>query len=210
MDRVPKEPQPLFRILTQLYTTLLAGAIRIKSGVTLADPSISNPTRFYISIEYKNSDAARSLEKSWHAWERSKLKHEEPIEILVGCSQEDTGLDPIRAYGDWVGQGHRQLLAEQVASTSASHRLVDLQRRYDPKRHRLLAEPLLIHRSCWKSFEGGSRLKTAVRGWVAQHHLHGLIDPGYSDVSTCKAIEEDGKPDFRVTLGDGSSNSCSV
>jgi Methylase-associated X1 len=187
----------------QLYTTLLVG-IDLESGVIVsADPAIHNPTRFYISIEYKNVDAALSLDKGWHAWERAKREHEAPIEILVGCSQEHV-LDLIlfERMAEGLDQGHRQLLAERVAGKSASRRLVELQRQHDPERHTLLAELAVEADALLDIIQGANRLKTAVRGWVAQHHLHGIMlkIPG---VSGCEAIEEDGKPDFRVRMRDG-------
>jgi Methylase-associated X1 len=196
------ELHPIFDDPYKLYTTLLAG-IDLESGVIVsADPAIHSPTRFYISIEYKNADAAISLQKGWHAWERAKREHEQPIEILIGCSQE-RALDLIlfERLAAGLDQGHRQLLAEQVAAGLASHRLVDLQRRHDPERHTLLAELSVETDALLDIIQGANRLKTAVRGWVAQHHLHGLIRkvPG---VLSCEAIEEDGKPDFRVRMRD--------
>jgi hypothetical protein len=196
------ELHPIFHDPYKLYTTLLVG-IDLETGVIVsADPVIHNPTRFYISIEYKNADAVFSLKRGWHAWERAKREREEPIEILIGCSQErvlDLVLFERMAAG--LDQGHRQLLAEQLAGSSATHRLVDLQRRYDPERHALLAELSVEADALLDIIQGANRLKTAVRGWVAQHHLSGMIRE-IADVSSCEAIEEDGKPDFRVRMGD--------
>jgi hypothetical protein len=186
-----------------LYTTLLVG-IDLESGVMVsADPAVHNPTRFYISVEYKNFDADLALRNGWHVWERAKRDHEEPIEVLVGCSRERV-LDLIlfeRMAKD-LDQGHRQLLAEQVAPGLASLRLVQLQRRHGADQHALLEELAVETGELLDIIHKANRLKTAVRGWVAQHHLHRLIwaIPG---VSSCEAIEEDGKPDFRMRLGDG-------
>ena len=184
----------------ELYTTLFVG-IDLESGVIVsADPAAHNPTRFYISIEYKVADAALALERAWHSWERAKRGAEEPIEILVGCSQERI-LDLIlfeRAASN-LDPGHRQLLAERVAGGSASERLVELQKR---TQHGLLAELDVKTDVLLDIIQRANRLKTAVRGWVAQHHLEAVIRnvPG---VSNCESIEADGKPDFRVTLSDG-------
>jgi hypothetical protein len=198
------ELHPIFDDPFHLYTTLLIG-IDLESGfVVSADPVIHNPTRFYISIEYKNADAELSLKSGWHFWERAKRNHEEPIEILIGCSQ-DRLLDLIlfeRAAKN-LDQGHRQLLAEQLAAGSASLRLLEFQQQHDVQQHALLEELAVESEALLDIIQRANRLKTAVRGWVAQHHLHHLLSrvPG---VSSCEAIEEDGQPDFRMTLGDGS------
>jgi len=199
------ELHPLFDDPYGLYTTLLVG-IDPESGVLVsADPAIHNPTRFYISIEYKNADAQASLESGWHAWERAKRGHEEPIEILVGCPQ-DRVLDLIlfERMAAGLDQGHRQLLAEYVAERSPSHRLLELLRRHPQDRHGLLEELSVDANALLDIIQGANRLKTAVRGWVAQHHLHGRIR-AVPSVACCEAMEEDGRPDFRVRLRDGAS-----
>ena len=68
--------------------------------------------------------------------------------------------------------------------------------------HALLEELAIEPNALLDIIQRANRLKTAVRGWVAQHHLHRLICevPG---VSSCEAIEEDGKPDFRMRMGNG-------
>ena len=82
------ELHQLFDDPYSLYTTMLLG-VDLESGVIVsADPAMHNPTRFYISVEYKNFDADLALRNGWHVWERAKRDHEEPIEVLVGCSQE--------------------------------------------------------------------------------------------------------------------------
>jgi Methylase-associated X1 len=196
-----EELHPIFDDPFKLYTTLMVG-IDLESGVVIsADPAIHNPTRFYISVEYKNADAELSLTKGWHAWERVKRGRQEPIEILVGCSQERVlDLVMFERMAQTLDQGHRQLLAEQVADGSASRRLVAFRGRRDVDQHSLLKELAVERDVLLDIIENANRLKTAVRGWVAQHHLHERIAkaPG---VRSCEAIEEDGRPDFRVSIG---------
>jgi hypothetical protein len=197
------ELHPIFDDPCKLYTTLLIGIDLESRVIVSADPAIHNPTRFYISVEYKHADADLILEKGWHPWERAKRDREEPIEVLVGCSQErilDLILFERTAKG--LDQGHRQLLAEQVALGSIGRRLVELERRHDTEQHALLGELAVEADVLLDIIQRANRLKTAVRGWVAQHHLHRLICdiPG---VSSCEAIEEDGKPDFRMRMGEG-------
>ena len=189
------ELHQLFDDPYRLYTTLLIG-IDLESGVMVsADPVVHNPT--------KNSDADLALTNGWHVWERAKRDREEPIEVLVGCSQErilDLILFERMAKG--LDQGHRQLLAEQLAPGLASLGLTQLQRQHGADQHALLEELAVETGELLDIIHKANRLKTAVRGWVAQHHLHRFIwtIPG---VSSCEAIEEDGKPDFRMRLDDG-------
>ncbi len=196
------EPHAIFDDPYKLYATLMVG-IDLESGVVVsADPAVHNPTRFYISVEYKTADADLALTRGWHAWERAKRGQLEPIEILVGCSQARVlDLVMFERMAQNLDQGHRQLLAEQVADGSASRRLVALQERGHLDQHSLLTELAVERDVLLDIIQGANRLKTAVRGWVAQHHLHDLIAkaPG---VRSCEAIEEDGKPDFRVSIGD--------
>ena len=198
-----EELHPIFDDPFSLYTTLMVG-IDLESGaIVSADPAVHNPTRFYISIEYKTADAELSLKRGWHVWERAKRDREEPIEVLVGCSQErvlDLILFERAAKG--LDQGHRQLLAEQVAAGSISQRLVELGRRSEVERHALLEELAVDADALLDVIQRANRLKTAVRGWIAQLHLHRLIS-GISGVTSCEPLEEDGKPDFRMRIGDG-------
>lgn len=190
------EFQNIFDDRYDMYTTLFMG-IDLESGfVVSADPAIHNPTRFYISIEYKMAEADLSLERGWHAWERTKRGRNDPIEVLVGCSQ-DRVLDLVlfERMAKGLAQGHRQLLAEQL---SERNRLHPGWRRSSP--HMLLTELAVDEDSLLDIIQRANRLKTAVRGWVAQHHLDSIISK-LPEVSSCESIEKDGRPDFQVTIG---------
>jgi hypothetical protein len=45
--------------------------------------------------------------------------------------------------------------------------------------------------------QAAPRLKMAVRGWVAEHHLEAVLRET-AGVESCRALEEDGRPDFEV------------
>ena len=46
---------------------------------------LHSPTRFFISIEYKEERVEGILRAGWHAWERDhRAADDKPIEVLVG------------------------------------------------------------------------------------------------------------------------------
>jgi len=193
----PEDLQYIFDDPYGLYTTLFVG-LDLESGIVVsADPAVHNPTRFYISIEYKIAEADLSLERGWHTWERAKRGRDEPIEVLVGCPQErvlDLVLFERMAKG--LDQGHRQLLAEQLSRPSGPRSVWR-----GSSQHMLLTELAVDEDVLLDIIQRANRLKTAVRGWVAEHHL-GQIISKLPEVSSYKPIEEDGKPDFQVRIGD--------
>lgn len=194
------ELHPIFDDPHGLYVTLFAG-IDLERGVMVAaDPRVHDPTRFFISIEYKIDQALQTLRAGWTSWERSKIGHAEPIETLVACAQDrilDLVLFERAAHG--LAPGHRQLLAEKVAERSPSMALVDYQSSADPLRHELLAELNLDMSVLLEIIQNAARLKMAVRGWVAEHHLIRALR-SESVVGDAVTIPGDGQPDVAVTL----------
>lgn len=184
----------------RLYTTAFGGVDLERGIFVAADPALHNPTRFYISIEYKTLLTDRTLESGWGIWEREKRDRAEPIEILVACVKErilDLLLFERAARG--LAPGHRQLLAEDFARQSPAAALADRQRALDPSKHTLLAELAVDMEDLLDVIENADRLKMAVRGWVAEHHLAQMLlaNPIVRDVTT---IAGDGQPDLLVTL----------
>lgn len=68
--------------------------------------------------------------------------------------------------------------------------------------HRLEREFDLGAKDILELIAGAPRLKMAVRGWVAERHLHAALEC-LDAVAHVEPIEEDGKPDFRVELRRG-------
>ena len=74
-----------------LYTTLFVGINPEAGFFVAADPVIHSPTRFFISVEFKEAHAQAILKEGWHAWEREKLAphpSEPAFEVLVGARKE--------------------------------------------------------------------------------------------------------------------------
>ncbi len=172
-----------------LYTTLLVG---INPGLGFfvgADPVLHNPTRLFISIEFKQRHVEAILQLGWHAWERErKGAPEEPVEVLVGGTPESF-LSYIRLEREAVGedQGHRQLLAEKALRNPSTV-------------HSLITEFKLTEREVLDLIESAHRLKVAVRGWVAEEHLYRQIRT-LPETKSCSRLAGDG-PDLSVLLLD--------
>lgn len=188
----------------ELYTTIFMG-INLEQGFFVAaDPLMHSPTRFFISLEFKEAHAQRILTEGWAAWQREKRTRglEEPVEVLVGGRQESVlrlvrfeqaarGLDP----------GHRQLLAEKLSeepAVLAPSPTVEVQRRISTVvPHDIAAEFELSQSEILDLISSAPRLKMAVRGWVAETHLGRLLQevPG---VEECTPIETEGGADLRL------------
>ena len=180
-----------------LYTTLFVG-INPDLGVFVgADPVVHSPTKFFISLEFKQQHVDEILRTGWHAWERESRGAEQPIEILVG-GQADAFLRYIRFEREALGEdaGHRQLLAERVFGGG-----VPLRQASDhpsgQELHRLAREFELSQREVLDLIEGFPRLKMAVRGWVAEEHLYRLLRHT-AGVAECERLRAGGGADLAL------------
>lgn len=178
-----------------LITTLFVGIDPVRRIIVAADPVLHDPTPMFMSIEFKRRHAEAIMAEGWHAWERrSERQAHEPVEVLVGARQ-DRVLDLIRferaARG--LDQGHRQLLAEKLAT--GHERVAAAQD--DPSAHRLIAELGLDPATLFDLIDEAGRLKMAVRGWVAEVHLEDFLRdvPGVTD---CQRLNAEGQPDLQL------------
>lgn len=186
-----------------LYATLFVG-INPEAGFFVgADPVLHNPTRFFMSIEFKQAQVDEILRSGWHAWERERRTRgdeSEPVEVLIGGTAANF-LRYVRFERDALGedQGHRQLLAEKIAPTqqctelSAASVLAP-----SPERlHDLAREFEMSEREVLDLIGSARRLKMAVRGWVAEMHLvrHLSKVPG---VTNCERLDQEGGPDVQL------------
>lgn len=191
-----------------LYTTLFLGINVDQRFFVGVDPQMHNPTRFYISIEFKDDDAQAILKKGWHAWERTKRSGslDEPVEVLVGGVSENF-LQYVRfeRAAHNLDQGHRQLLAERMELLKP--RRLPSQRDLpqpapDLSQHPLLRELGMPPERLLETIAGARRLKMAVRGWVAEEHLVDSISkvPGVADL---ERIREEGGADVKLRYRGG-------
>jgi hypothetical protein len=201
--------QELWQDPYQLYTTLLLGINPDGGFFVGADPVLHSPTRFFISIEFKDRDVRPILTEGWWNWERAKRRGgiDEPVEVMVGGTAESF-LRYVRFERAAVGLdvGHRALLAEKLAglplargaTTSAEQQL----KVSSSLVHHLADEFQLAEGEILDLIHSAPRLKMAVRGWVAEVHLERQLAalPG---VVECARLEEEGSPDIRVRMAQG-------
>jgi hypothetical protein len=183
-----------------LYVTLFLGINPDQGFFVAADPVLHSPTKFFIRLEFKQKHVDQILRHGWFAWERPRFKPGEPVEVLVG-GRASSFLRLIRFEREARGedQGHRQLLAEQLATHTAD--LVTprpaLMVPSPPRLHELARELELSETEVLDVIAGARRLKMAVRGWVAEEHLVRSLKrvPG---VTECERLDEEGGVDVRL------------
>lgn len=183
-----------------LYTTLFVGINPERGFFVGADPEIHNPTKFFISVEFKQEHVDSILRQQWHTWERDRRKGDtDPVEVLVGGTAT-TFLQYVRfeRAAQGLDQGHRQLLAERMsrAPTEPGSEM-PLIAPPPATMHALAHEFEMSESAVLDLIASARRLKMAVRGWVAEEHLVRVLR-GVDGVSNCLRSDEEGGPD--VTL----------
>jgi hypothetical protein len=190
-----------------LYTTLFFGINPERGFFVAADPVLHSPTRFYISIEFKEQHVNTILDCGWHAWERQRRSRdglEEPVEVMIGGVPENF-LRYIRfeRAAKGLDAGHRALLADKLTELDglpARRAYAQTQTSFESAGiHQLATEFQLTESEILDLIESAPRLKMAVRGWVAEAHLIRQLGE-LTVITDCTAIEEDGRPDVRVSL----------
>ena len=187
-----------------IITTIFLGIDLERRIFVAADPMMNTPAPMSRSIEFKRSHVEQILDQGWFAWSRERhqgkskdrptfeLVADLRTEILVG-GRQDRLLDLIvlERIARGLDPGERHLIADKLQSKPA---------RYDvaPSSHGLLKEFDIEPDALFDLIEGASRLKMAVRGWVAETHLESTLRavPGVSD---CYRLEDDGSPDITLS-----------
>lgn len=187
----------------ELYTTLMLGIDSERQIFVGIDPVLHQLTKFFISVEFRKSDVEVIQDNGWHCWERSRRSGSDaPIETMVG-GRPERFLDFVRfeQAAKGLDQGHRFLLAEKLDSLPASS---DSFRPFyenlpQPASdiHALASEFEISQEQILNMIDAAPRLKMAVRGWVAEHHLGHLLasTPG---IDRFEHLEADGRPDFEI------------
>jgi hypothetical protein len=191
-----------------LYTTLFLGINLERGFFVAADPILHSPTRFFISVEFKEEHVESILDRGWYAWERQKRSSkglDEPVEVMVGGTREHV-LRYVRfeRAAKGLDTGHRDLLADKMAELERMPLLrrasaVDARAADAMRLHQLASEFQLTEMEILDLIQSAPRLKMAVRGWVAEAHLVRELS-GLSAITECTSLEEDGRPDVRLTL----------
>jgi hypothetical protein len=185
-----------------LYTTLLVGISPKERFFVGFDPVLHSPTKHFISLEFKNSFVEEILASpsGWASRERDRRSgSEEPVEVIVGGTPTSF-LDFVRFEREARGedQGHRALLAERRGLIAAASSIGSVSIPADSAYvHQLARELEMADAAVLDLIAGASRLKMAVRGWVAEHHLVEQLRQ-IEGVTDCERIEADKGPDVRL------------
>jgi hypothetical protein len=184
-------------------TTIFLGIDPQRGIFVAADPLMNAPSPMSRSIEFKASNVEAMLADGWAAWERDRRDHRTTTrrayeldpdvrtEVLVGGRQERL-LDLIlmERVARGLDPGERHLIADKFGELPGKTALGKLS-------HGLLDELNLTPEALLDLIASASRLKMAVRGWVAESHLETYLN-GVEGVSECTRLEGDGKPDISL------------
>lgn len=191
-------------------TTIFIGIDLDRQLFVAADPLMNSPSPMSRSVEFKTDHVTEMLDTGWAAWERERreaktttrrafeLLPDIRTEILIG-GRKDRLLDLIlmeriaQAPGNekqGLDPGERHLIADKfrglpdkAAGAQVSHKLLD--------------ELDITHEALLDLISSASRLKMAVRGWVAETHLENYLQ-GIEGVTECARLQGDGKPDISL------------
>lgn len=195
----------IFQDPSGLFTTVFLGISPDENYFVAVDPEIHNPTKFFIRIEFKDKNVDDIKRDGWVTWERSRINREdEPVEVLVGGTKEHF-LDLIRfeRVAQGLDAGNRHLLAQKKELFSLVPtplgKVLSLD---DIPQHPLSKELALGPDELLDVIANARRLKMAVRGWVAEHHLKDVLarTPG---VTYCEPINKEGAADLHIRLQEG-------
>lgn len=184
-------------------TTIFLGIDTERKIFIAADPLMNNPSPMSRSVEFKAENVDDVLTHGWAAWERDRrdgktttrrsfeLLPDIRTEVLVGGRQQRL-LDLIlmERVARGLDPGERHLVADKFRTlsgpTAANHIA-----------HKLLDELQIAPEALFDLISSASRLKMAVRGWVAEDHLEKYLTviPG---VTECRRLQGDGQPDIRL------------
>jgi hypothetical protein len=193
-----------------LYITLLLGVNPEMKFFVAADPVIRNPTRFSVSVEFKEEQAQAILNKKWLPWERErrsgKKALDEPLfEVLIGGTP-DQFLRLVRFEREAWGEepGERHFLAERFTAgmplVTASPELLAAVPAISAKHlHALANEFALPEAKVLDLIAERRMLKMAVRGSVAEEHLVNALR-GVAGVENCRRLEDERGPDVRLSF----------
>jgi hypothetical protein len=191
-----------------LYVTLLLGINPEMGFFVAADPVLRNPTRFSVSVEFKNKQAEEILDRKWLAWERErrpgkKTANEPLFEVLIGGTADQL-LRLIRFEREAWGEepGERHYLAEHFSATAlvtASQELLAPAPAISAEQlHALAKEFALPEAKVLDLIAERRMLKMAVRGSVAEEHLVNALR-SVAGVGKCERLEDDRGPDVRLS-----------
>jgi Methylase-associated X1 len=198
------EDHPLGRDIAGVDVSLVLGVHLQEDLLIGLDALLYDPLPMGISIEFKDADVAVVRERGWHAWQReNRGGSRRPDRRSLYGTETIVGLRP-----DWLLDYARFERQATALGLDSSLRLrgalaaAGAAPAVGGARHALEEEFELHSAEILEVIRTRMRLAVAVRGGIAEHHLerHLREDP---QVAEARRLDEDGRPDFEVTLADG-------
>jgi hypothetical protein len=186
-----------------ITTTIFVGIDLERKVFVAADPLMNNPSPMSRSIEFKTEHVEQMLDKGWFAWERDRreaktttrrafqLLPDIRTEVLVG-GKHDRLLDLILFERVALGldPGERHLIADKFQELPGKSTASKVS-------HKLLEELSIAPEALLDLISSASRLKMAVRGWVAEAHLETYLK-SVDGVTECIRLQGDGNTDVSL------------
>ncbi|MGZ3141379.1 hypothetical protein ACVDFE_05135 [Lentzea chajnantorensis] len=199
-----KEDHPVGQDIAGVDTTLVVG-VHLDAGLLIGlDPSLYDPLPMGISIEFKDANVAGALGSGWHVFERDNLSGRKRVNPRSAAGLETIVMFAPNRFLDYVRfertatdlalePALRFVTASEAAvPTPASRHVV-------ASTHELEAQFEMTSAEILTMIGEANRLKTAVRGGVAEHHLGKKLlgDPKVAEVAS---IDRDSMHDFDVVM----------
>jgi hypothetical protein len=186
----------------EVDVTLVVGAHLEAELIIALDPLVYDPLPIGISVFFKDADIGEAQRTGWHVWERdnvSGVRRSTPrtalgVETVVAFAPERL-LDFVRLERDAQSLGLDSPLRFRAAQAAAEPRRASGSHALEQELGLSGAEILDIIRE-------RPRLGMAVRGGVAERHLHRVLVAD-SAVAGVELAQQEGPPDFHVTLRSG-------
>lgn len=179
--------------------TLMFGYHHEEQVFVAVDPHMHETTWFSKSVEFKDHHLAEAVDRGWFGWERERVaggRRKEEDSLLNYQDEALLAFKPanfmryvqFERIATGLPTGERLLLIDRLAEKPSE----------PTKPHDLEKELGLSARQILDLVEHAFRLKVAVRGAAAEKHLERVVR-GTPGVTSCRAIDEDGKPDLEVS-----------
>ncbi|MCA0848105.1 hypothetical protein [Salipiger thiooxidans] len=191
-----------------VITTIMLGINPEQGYFVAVDPLVNTPAPMSRSVEFKDRNVAHVLSEGWSTWERDRHAPKaegrpafDPsaldvrTEVLIGGTRKHLyDLITLEQIAFGLEPGQRHLAADKLHKElqGAKAQVQD-----QTQRHQLLDELGISDEALFDLIEDAGRLKMAVRGWVAEHHLERFLQsiPG---ITECERLNEEGKPDISL------------
>lgn len=204
-DRAWREqPHPVGFDPLGVDVTLVVGA-HVDAGLIIGlDPLVYDPLPLGISVFFKDAEIDEARRSGWHVWERdniSGVRRHDPRTAMGVETLTALAPDRLLEYVRFERTAQALRLEPPLRFRAAQDAAV---RRQPEGAHSLEQEFALSSQEILDIIRERPRLGVAVRGGVAERHLHRALqaDPL---VQSLQLDEQDGPPDFLVELsGHGS------